>query len=223
MAERSTSENSTPVALENPYVGPRPFEESQRGNFFGRSEEIRQLSALVIAHRVVLLHAISGAGKTSLLQAGLIPQIKERKRVAALPIARVSGELRGTDNEPAQNIYSYNLLVKLWLDRPDRPNLSSLSLTQGLEPLISSGAEERQPRAWLLIIDQFEELFTTNLERYTEREEFFRQLQELLAAFPQLSLLLSMREDYIAQLDNFAGQLPNRPNVPLPQAWPNRW
>ncbi|MFN8446292.1 MAG: MerR family transcriptional regulator [Caldilineaceae bacterium] len=212
------AENSTPTAAvapqsalpENPYVGPRPFEESQRSNFFGRNEEIRQLSALVIAHRVVLLHAISGAGKTSLLQAGLIPQLKERKRVATLPIARVSGELRSTDNEPAQNIYSYNLLVKLWLDRPDRPNLSNLSLMQGLEPLISSGADERQPRAWLLIIDQFEELFTTNLERYTEREEFFRQLQELLATFPQLSLLLSMREDYIAQLDNYAGQLPDR-------------
>ncbi len=61
-----------------------------------------------------------------------------------------------------------------------------------------------------MIIDQFEELFTTHPERYPERADFFRQLQECLLSYPQVSVLLSMREDYIAQLDYYAAQMPDR-------------
>lgn len=57
----------------NPYVGPRPFGERDQNNFFGRDDEARQLTGLIIAHRAVLLYAQSGAGKTSLLHAKVIP------------------------------------------------------------------------------------------------------------------------------------------------------
>ena len=76
----------------NPYIGPRPFEEKDSENFFGRSREIRELTSLVIAHRVVLFYAQSGAGKTSLLQAGLVPRLRERKKIMTLPICRVGGD-----------------------------------------------------------------------------------------------------------------------------------
>jgi hypothetical protein len=59
-------------------------------------------------------------------------------------------------------------------------------------------------------LDQFEELFTTHPGRYEERTDFFSQLQNCLLAYPQLSILLSMREDYIAHLDSYAAQLPDR-------------
>ena len=58
----------------NPYVGPRPFGERDQNNFFGRDDEARQLTGLIIAHRAVLLYAQSGAGKTSLLRAKVIPR-----------------------------------------------------------------------------------------------------------------------------------------------------
>ena len=50
-----------------PYVGPRPYERADRHNFFGRGRETRALLALILAERVLLFYAQSGADKTSLL------------------------------------------------------------------------------------------------------------------------------------------------------------
>ncbi len=77
-------------------MGPRAFEESERELFFGRDLETRQLAALVIAQRVVVLYSPSGAGKTSLLQAGLIPLLGRQKRLVVLPVGRVVGSDPGT-------------------------------------------------------------------------------------------------------------------------------
>ena len=73
----------------NPYVGPRAYEEGERQYFFGRDQETRQLAALVIAQRAVVLYAPSGAGKTSLLRAGVVPLLKEHHVVEPLPLSLV--------------------------------------------------------------------------------------------------------------------------------------
>jgi hypothetical protein len=51
----------------NPYVGPRAFRSGE--DLPGRDFEIRELTDLLIAERITLLHAPSGAGKTSLNEA----------------------------------------------------------------------------------------------------------------------------------------------------------
>jgi len=77
---------------ENPYVGPRAFTQQDRHRFFGREPEARQLLSRVISERLVLFYAQSGAGKTSLINTRLIPQLREAN-YTVLPIGRVSGEL----------------------------------------------------------------------------------------------------------------------------------
>jgi WD40 repeat protein len=62
------------------------------------------------------------------------------------------------------------------------------------------------PRA--LIIDQFEEVFSTHVEAWQKREDFFSQLAQAMQEDPYLRLLLVMREDYIAALDPYAHLLP---------------
>ena len=74
------------VTHANPYVGPRAFTAGER--LFGRDRELADLVDLVIAERIVLLHAPSGAGKSSLLQAGLTPRLRAEGLVV-LPVARV--------------------------------------------------------------------------------------------------------------------------------------
>src|SRR5260370_1039220 len=64
--------------LANPYVGPRPFETAHKKLFFGRNQEADMLLSLTIAERVVLFHAQSGAGKSSLVNAKLIPGPEEQ-------------------------------------------------------------------------------------------------------------------------------------------------
>src|SRR4051812_38545481 len=63
-------------ASANPYPGPRPY---QRGEtLYGRDREIIELFYLLGAERIVLLHSPSGAGKSSLVDAGLVPQLQKR-------------------------------------------------------------------------------------------------------------------------------------------------
>jgi hypothetical protein len=73
----------------NPYVGPRPFDEEDAPLFFGREAEVHELVSRVVANRVVLFYAASGAGKTSLLNAGATPSLRDEERFEVLPRARL--------------------------------------------------------------------------------------------------------------------------------------
>jgi predicted GTPase len=85
-------------ATANPFPGPRPFAESDSLLFFGRDRELSDLVALLFAHRAVLLHAPSGAGKSSLVNAGLIPRAR-RRGFEFLPVARVRGTAPNDDEQ----------------------------------------------------------------------------------------------------------------------------
>jgi hypothetical protein len=74
----------------NPYVGPRPFERPDAALFFGREADSLELMSLVIASRVVLVYAASGAGKTSLMNAGLVPLLEREEHFDVLPGARLA-------------------------------------------------------------------------------------------------------------------------------------
>src|SRR4029453_14288116 len=80
---------STTTTRANPYVGPRSFATGEI--LYGRDRETYKLLNLLIAERIVLLYSPSGAGKTSLIQAALIPQLLE-EGFAVLPVIRVSAE-----------------------------------------------------------------------------------------------------------------------------------
>lgn len=79
-------------SLRSPYVGPRPFSERQENLFYGRENEVQDLLSLVTAYSEVLVYAESGAGKTSLLNAGLIPHLR-KNNFRVFRSARVAGAL----------------------------------------------------------------------------------------------------------------------------------
>ena len=89
----------------DPYVGPRPFERDEAGLFFGRLGETRLLVSMVLASRVVLLYALSGAGKTSLLNAAVVPSLEREDFFEVLPPARVRGP--ATEAQPAAGVNPY--------------------------------------------------------------------------------------------------------------------
>ena len=97
----------------NPYVGPRPYERRDRHNFYGREREARELRSLILSEREVLFYAQSGAGKTSLLNATVIPMLKEED-FYVLPVARVGNELPpGIDPTAVDNIFVFSALLSL--------------------------------------------------------------------------------------------------------------
>ena len=210
-------------AAANPYVGPRTFTYVERERFFGREREARDLLSLVIAERLVLFYAQSGAGKSSLLNTRLIPQLKEAG-YAVLPMVRVGGELpEGVSN--VDNIFIFNCLLHLDQRTGSNPRrFAHMNLAEFLPRLTSPDGEsyyyddnaeltedvdDYEEPLHILIIDQFEEIVTTHLERWQERATFFRQLEEAMAADPLLWVVLTLREDYVAALDPYAGLLSN--------------
>lgn len=220
----------------NPYVGPRTFSEAQSQLFFGREWEARDLTARVVSERLTLFYAQSGAGKSSLINTRLIPNLRETEGYQVLPVGRVSGHLPdGVEN--VDNIYTFNLISSLDQSGDDPARLAQVPLNQFLASMALEWATDAQgqrvrrwayrPRAiipphpvasssplpgprFALIIDQFEEIITGHPERWAERESFFRQLNQALLDDPSLWTVLTLREDYVAALDPYADLLFNR-------------
>jgi WD40 repeat protein len=221
-----------PTSAANPYVGPRTFQPAERDRFFGREREARDLLSLVIAERLTLFYAQSGAGKSSLINTRLIPGLAEAGFLV-LPVARVSG-----DPPPGvgvvDNLFVYNVLLRLdqskddparFIQMPLRHFLANLATDDGEHFYYSAGEEASHPETsaasqavdppaepdveyatppHVLILDQFEEILTTHLDRWSERAGFFRQLEEAMTADPLLWVVLVLREDYVAGLDPYA-------------------
>jgi hypothetical protein len=205
--------------VDNPYVGPRTFRPEERAKFFGRSREARELTSLIIANRLVLFYSPSGAGKSSLLNTMVSPMLTEAN-FEVLPTGRVSG-YSGTE-ATADNIYIYNLLLSIQDSEEIPTEFATLTLAQFLDNLVqhSDSAYYYDPdyvyppdaafKPRVLIIDQFEELVTTNPTLWPQRAAFFEQLTEALVRDKQLWVLLTLREDYVANLDPYLHLTPNR-------------
>lgn len=206
----------------NPYVGPRTFTTEEREFFFGREREARDLLSVVITERLVLFYAQSGAGKSSLINTRLIPGLIEEGEYRILPVGRLLGE--AIKREDVENIYIYNLITSLIKRRIDGLRLAKLTLPAFLAGLdydeqegyfyneypISAPVEEDVPWKYVLIIDQFEELFTAYPEEWKKREDFFLQLAQAMQDFPNLGFVLTMREDFVALLEPYAHLVPGR-------------
>ncbi len=200
----------TNSAPENPFIGPRAFGVADRDLFFGREQEASDLLSLTIAHSVVLFCAKSGAGKTSLVNAGLIPLL-EKEGFEVLS-GRVAGLVpTGIELDEITNLYVYNSLLS-FADTALRPeDLLGKSLATFLEE--RTAVREREvaeaPRA--LVLDQFEELFTVYPRHRQERDAFFEQLGGALERDTLLRIVLVLREEYVPYLHRYSRVLPEWP------------
>jgi hypothetical protein len=198
--------------MRDPYPGPRPFAVSEAAVFFGRGAETARLASLVISHSLLLLYAPSGAGKTSLLRAGLIPLLTERA-MTVFPAFRIRPRDReevfpGVTNPFVRSMATNWWEARLGAVRDTRPPPDVTSLTDVLHWMATAhGARTDEPR--ILIIDQFEELFTQLPEHWELRGDLFRELQAAIGADPLLRVVLAIREDYVPQTDPFAEHVEN--------------
>jgi hypothetical protein len=194
-----------------PFVGPRPFSAEESDVFFGRDREVDRLVSLVISQPAVLLYAVSGAGKTSLLSAGLIPELT-RQGFDVLPTLRLRGPIEPPPD--ASNAYIYSALWRLSGAAADgeadeQPPDRDLTLSAALVAHPRGTDRYGFPSPRLLIFDQFEEVFTLHLDRWQEREGFFAQVGAALAEDPSLRVLFALREEYLAPLDRYGSLLPD--------------
>ncbi|MCB0194199.1 MAG: WD40 repeat domain-containing protein [Anaerolineae bacterium] len=202
--------------IENPYIGPRTYKTEEAHLFFGRDREARDLISLIVSERLVLFYAQSGAGKSSLLKTKLIPGLAA-EGFEVLPIGRVSGQ-SGFDLQ-TNNIFIYNVLQSLHQDQ-QVPDLKKITLPHFLDNLVHTNGkflydvqyqyaddEELKPR--VLMIDQFEEILTTNIPFWQHRAGFFIQLSQAMEIDDQMWVVLTIREDFIAGLNPYLHYLPS--------------
>lgn len=187
-----------------PFRGPRPFQTGDR--LYGRDSEARALLSTLIAERIVLLHSPSGAGKTSLINAALIPRLEARD-FTLLPTVRVGQEPPAAW---AGNRYLRATLLALEEGRPPEEQqplatLAGLSLAGYLEGRLAADPAQDT----VLIVDQFEEVLTRDPTDRPAKLAFFRELAEALR-FPRLWALFVIREEYVAALEPYTRLLPTR-------------
>jgi hypothetical protein len=72
----SASSDAVAVDSQNPWPGLEAFREEDHVYFHGREREIAEIYRLVMRERLTVLFGVSGLGKTSLLQAGLFPALR---------------------------------------------------------------------------------------------------------------------------------------------------
>ena len=182
------------MSEQRPYLGLRPYEYSDRENFFGRDADCEILVDKLLSNRLTLLFAASGVGKSSLLNAAVLPLLKD-------PLG-----------ENLSVVYHNDWVLKP-LDalkdsiRSSVPAAKQAPSEQTLAELLKfCSLFIRHP--FVLILDQFEEFF-----RYQRgKEDFELLIQQLtvviLEAEIPVNIVISMREDFALELNAFKPRLP---------------
>jgi TPR repeat protein len=199
-----------PNLTDEPFVGLRAMDESWANRFFGRKAEVHALVEKFKKRRLVAIVADSGAGKSSLAQAGLIPAFR-------------GGALADDSREEPDD--------KIWhvvIMRPGNDPIQGLKdgITDAARLLGLDGSEQAKLRGrinisdpgesayalrcdldhkkteTLLIIDQFEELLIQTPE--DKRAPFTDFLCALADGPFGFRILLTLRADYFNLDDSLA-------------------
>ena len=164
-----------------PYPGLASFIESDAEYFFGRELEVEEMWKKLRRPHLLGLVGPSGAGKSSFLRAGLLPVIPAGWRAVVsnpgsqpfMGLARVLAKELAGDEEAVQDLLQF-----------DNADVAVSVVTRW----------RQQYDQALIVVDQFEELFTQNP---TETQERFTELLGRLALESDAHVLLSMRDDFL--------------------------
>ncbi|GAA3442865.1 hypothetical protein [Planomonospora venezuelensis] len=185
-----------------PFVGLRPFTRDDQVRFFGRGRESAELARRWRTHRLTVVHGPPGAGKTSLLSAGVLPLI-HHAAADVLPVGRLSrssavpAALVSAEDDP--HVFA---LLSSWA--PHQAPAGFIGQTV-------SGFLRRRPARFepsgarlpvLAAVDHAEELYTGSL---AEPRPALDQLVEALDGNPHLRLLLVVDDEHLDPLTGHEG------------------
>jgi len=181
-----------------PYRGLRPFREEDAAFFVGREAFVERLQESVLSRNLVALIGSSGSGKSSAAQAGLVPLLRRQRP----PAPTWDCAVLTPGKQPFHHLGSALLpMIEPGLDdkvvRLEKSQALGTKLAEGkirLSSVVKLAIEESKGTdRLLLIVDQFEELFTLAADE--QRAPF---IKELLAAADDspVTLLLTLRADF---------------------------
>jgi WD40 repeat protein len=205
-----------PVLESHPFVGLRAFEEGEARLFFGRERETEELVQRLGTTPLIMVVGDSGSGKSSLVKAGLVPAFRGGAMadlggdqpdprswhvVTMRPRGSPFAGLTEAVVEAAQRAERSLADIDHLRERIRRRDAASIR--DALSDVAPS------PKLVLLVIDQFEELWTQASD--AERRAFVEVVAELRSrADRDLRLVLTMRYDYynlVSEFPDFFAQL----------------
>lgn len=188
------------------YPGPRSFTGDDRHLFFGRDAEKEELYRLIVLNDLVVLFGESGTGKTSLLQAGVCPDLEIRQYKPVF--------IRLNSMEEAPELQVCRRLKEGGYLPADLPEDRSLWEYFSRFWYVDLG-EVYMP---VVVFDQFEELFT--LYKPEQRAAFIEQLSAVVngrppaglpaevQSVPRVKFVFGVRSDFLYFLDELSADIP---------------
>jgi hypothetical protein len=180
--------------ISSPYVGLRPFREEDYPFFFGRDREVRVISANLLSRPLTILYGPSGVGKSSVLQAGIVPHLKATHKRAVLYF-----------RDWQSDSFLEEIIRKCGEQVPRTQASDPRGTEETLDEIASLAATP-----FYLLLDQFEEYlmyqpvgglggaFDTALARIVNREDI------------KANVLIGLREDSLSKFDRrFSIRIPN--------------
>ncbi|MBT7910047.1 MAG: hypothetical protein HN607_05895, partial [Verrucomicrobia bacterium] len=194
----------------NPFPGLRPFQIEEKYLFFGREEQTSELLTRLRKTRFLAVVGVSGSGKSSLVRAGLLPELHGGTMATAGSSWEVAVMRPGGD--PLTNLAE--ALIEADIHDADEEHIAShvrSSLARsgmGLVEAIKQGDLPENTNL-LLVVDQFEEIFRFRRMSGLSEEEAGHFITLLLEASEQIELpiyvVLTMRSDFLGDCAQFRG------------------
>jgi len=208
---------------ESPYRGLLPFGERHAPFFFGRESEIAAFVERLREEPVIPVVGLSGAGKSSFVQAGVIPRLREQGpwivvhvRPGERPFQALASSLRSIEplrRRSAKSGSTHEMRPpQEGRGRRAPPDEEATSLDdRGLADLLSASphllalklqemAEEAKAKV-LLFVDQLEEVYTLAHDEKTRQ----RFMQAICAAADDrhapVRVVFTLRDDFLCRLE----------------------
>jgi len=218
-----------PNLLSRRFPGVTPFEREQEHLFFGRDREIADLLRLTSLEKLLVLFGKSGHGKSSLLNAGLLPKLETAFRgKRCLPLSiRLGAYAKDQSLSPKEALLSE--LERALDPAPGTDFYDSLPTGRSLwREFKRRQVHSGQPMTFVLLFDQFEEFF---LYPPDQQQQFRQEISELLyteipqpvfhefdrlddaaqdhlSAPPDVHVVFAIRSDRLHLLDSMKQELP---------------
>ncbi len=231
--DATTAIEST-IDNQHPWLGLASFTEETRQYFYGREEEVGELSRRVQRKLLTVLFGQSGLGKTSILNAGIVPRLRPEGYCPVYVRVDYGTAALSPSEQIKQAIFRATASQGTWTKSGTATEGESLweFLHHRDDELLDTTGKPIIP---LLIFDQFEEIFTLAQADDGGRKraaEFIEDLADLVENRPPKALeakidaddsvaekfdfsradyriLISLREDYLAHLESVKSAMPS--------------
>ncbi len=188
--EKSSEAKESGSLPKRPYKFLDYYTEGDRLLFFGRENEVKNLSSKIINHRSFIIHGRSGVGKSSLIRAGLIPALNS--------LGHQCYVIRSF-SDPAEEIHQ--ILHSYLPELPaDASKTAPQKMLQQLDAL-------RGDRLIIFFFDQFEDFFL-QLNK-TQKNKFLDYLRGIFRHDQiRLRFVFVLREDLLSEMSFFKAAIP---------------